>query len=125
MVSLDMLHFTDQNRLGRSLRTRKECYRISKHLSNFTILTVDFNLMTTFEVCFSDKFVKKAANALEAYKRAGGDVTEVKFYEGEEAKARTRVPGALCAYEWTAASNHPGKLVQWILNDSIGKGVKL
>ncbi|KAJ5307588.1 FAD dependent oxidoreductase [Penicillium atrosanguineum] len=85
----------------------------------------DFNLTTTFEVCFSDKFAKEAADAFEAYKRAGGDVDPVRFYEGEEAKARTKVPGALCAYEWTAASNHPGKLVQWILNDAIKKGVKL
>jgi len=85
----------------------------------------DFNLTTTFEVCFSDKFVNKAADAMEAYKCAGGDVSQVEFYEGEEAKVRTRVPGALCAYEWTAASNHPGRLVQWILNDAISKGVKL
>lgn len=85
----------------------------------------DFNLTTTFEVCFSEKFVTEAADALEAYKRAGGDVTQVKFYKGDEAIARTRVSGALCAYEWTAASNHPGKLVQWILNDAISKGVKL
>lgn len=51
-------------------------------------------------------------------------MSHIKFYEGEEAKAKTRVPGALCAYEWPAASNHPGKLCQWILSDVVRRGGK-
>ncbi|KAJ5684489.1 uncharacterized protein N7477_000834, partial [Penicillium maclennaniae] len=64
-------------------------------------INCDFNLTTTFEICFSEKFAKEAADAFEGYKLAGGDVHLVKFYDGQEAKARTRDSGALYAYEWT------------------------
>ncbi|KAJ5649505.1 FAD dependent oxidoreductase, partial [Penicillium longicatenatum] len=85
----------------------------------------DFNYMRTFEVALTDECVDLLSKALTAFKAAGGDVTHVKFYNGEAAQEATRVPGALCAYESPAASNHPGKLVQWILKDFISKGGKL
>jgi glycine/D-amino acid oxidase-like deaminating enzyme len=107
------------------LENEKRVLEDIQEFVKFHNIDCDFNMTRTFEVCFSDKFAKEAAESFEAYKRAGGDVTTVKFYEGDEAETRTRAPGALCAYEWIAASNHPGKLVQWILNDAINKGVKL
>lgn len=85
----------------------------------------DFNYLRTFEVALTDECVNLLSKSLAAFKAAGGDVSHVKFYEGEAAKEETRVPGALCAYESLAASNHPGKLVQWILNDFIAKRGKL
>jgi glycine/D-amino acid oxidase-like deaminating enzyme len=45
-------------------------------------------------------------------------------HEGDEAKAKTRVPNAISAYEWPAASNNPAKLVHWIFTDFIAKGGK-
>ncbi|KAI8713945.1 DAO domain-containing protein [Fusarium sp. LHS14.1] len=85
----------------------------------------DFNYTSTFEVCLGQDYTNYLAKALTEFRDAGGDVSHIKFYEGEEAKAKTRVPGALCAYEWPAASNHPGKLCQWILSDVIRRGGKL
>ncbi|KAJ5786241.1 uncharacterized protein N7503_011453 [Penicillium pulvis] len=85
----------------------------------------DFNYMRTFEVALTDEVVDSLSKSLVAFKAAGGDVSHVKYYEGEAAKKETRSPEALCAYESPAASNHPGKLVQWILNDFIAKGGKL
>ncbi|KAJ5919842.1 FAD dependent oxidoreductase [Penicillium verhagenii] len=85
----------------------------------------DFNYMRTFEVSLTEEFTRLLGNSLAAFEAAGGDVSHVRFYEGEAAKKETRVPGAMCAYESPAASNHPGKLVQWILSDFIAKGGKL
>lgn len=85
----------------------------------------DFNYTTTMDACLSQDFADYQAKAMAAYRAAGGDVSQVKFYEGEEAKAKTKVPSAICAYEWPAGSNHPAKLCQWILNDVISNGVKL
>ncbi|PLB51407.1 FAD dependent oxidoreductase [Aspergillus steynii IBT 23096] len=85
----------------------------------------DFKYTTTFEVCLSEEIVNRSAKALAAYEAAGADISHIKFFEGEEAKERTRVRTALSAYESPAASNHPGKLCQWILSDVIKKGVNL
>ena len=88
----------------------------------------DFNYTTTLDVCFNDDFAEYQTQALSAYKAAGGDASQVKFWQfkdEEEALAKTRVPGAVCAYEWPAGSNHPAKLVQWILSDAIRKGASL
>ena len=88
----------------------------------------DFNYTTTLDVCFNDDFADYQSKALEAYQAAGGDTSHVKFYQfkdEKEALAKTRVPGAVSAYEWPAASNHPAKLCQWILNSVIEKGGKL
>ncbi|KAH8429253.1 NAD(P)/FAD-dependent oxidoreductase [Aspergillus melleus] len=85
----------------------------------------DFKNTNTFEVCLSEEIVDSSARALVAYEAAGGDISHIRVFEGQEAKARTRVHSALSAYESPAASNHPGKLCQWILTDVISKGVKL
>jgi glycine/D-amino acid oxidase-like deaminating enzyme len=85
----------------------------------------DFNYTTTFETCLNSDYKEYLSNAFADFRDAGGDVSHIKFYEGEETKMKTRVPMALCAYEWPAASNHPAKLCHWILSDFIRKGGKL
>jgi glycine/D-amino acid oxidase-like deaminating enzyme len=85
----------------------------------------DFNFTTTLEVCMSPDFAEYAARSLESFKRAGGDASQVKFYEGEEARAKTRVKGSVAAYEWPAGSSHPAKLAQFLLQAVIAKGVQL
>ncbi|KAJ5329429.1 hypothetical protein N7452_009819 [Penicillium brevicompactum] len=85
----------------------------------------DFVDTTTFDVCMTPELITEQESALAAYKDAGGDVSQVRIWEGEEARSRTRVRSALRAYEWPAASNNPAKLVQWILSDVVGKGAGL
>lgn len=85
----------------------------------------DFRFTTTFEVCLTPEFAAQQAKSMEAFKAAGGNASHVKFHEGQTARELTRLPGAVCAYEWPAASNHPGKLTQWILSDAIQRGVRL
>ncbi|KAJ5348728.1 hypothetical protein MYU51_006903 [Penicillium brevicompactum] len=85
----------------------------------------DFVDTTTFDVCMTPESIAEQESALAAYKDAGGDVSQVRIWEGEEARFRTRVRSALRAYEWPAASNNPAKLVQWILSDVVGKGAGL
>ena len=88
----------------------------------------DFHYTTTLDVCFNEDFADYQSQALAAYKAAGGDTSQVKFCQfkdGKEALDKTRIPGAVCAYEWPAGSNNPAKLCQWILNDAIVKGAKL
>ena len=85
----------------------------------------DFLLTTTFDVCMTPEFATYEAESLEAYKRAGGDVSHVKYYEGKEAQEKTRIPAAVAAYEWPAGSSHPAKLSQFLLQSVIEKGVKL
>jgi glycine/D-amino acid oxidase-like deaminating enzyme len=65
------------------------------------------------------------AEAFDRYREAGGDVSNVRFYQGEVAKAKSGIASAACVYEWPAASNHPGKLTQWILSDVIARGARL
>jgi glycine/D-amino acid oxidase-like deaminating enzyme len=85
----------------------------------------DFELSTTFDVCLTPEFAQYEAESLEAYRQAGGDVSHVSFYGGEEAAKRTKVASAVAAYEWPAGSSHPAKLAQWILSDMIERGVRL
>ncbi|KAJ5102258.1 FAD dependent oxidoreductase-domain-containing protein [Penicillium alfredii] len=85
----------------------------------------DFSLTTTFDVCMTPEFAAYAAESLDAYKKAGGDTSHVKCHQGEEAQAKTRVPGAVAAYEWPAGSSHPAKLAQFLLKAAIDKGAKL
>ncbi|TEA21504.1 putative oxidoreductase OrdL [Colletotrichum sidae] len=82
----------------------------------------DFNPTTTFEVCLTREFADHNAESIKEFQRAGGDVSHIKFYSGEEARKKTGVPKALCAYEWPAGSAHPAKLAQWLLAQSIAKG---
>ncbi|KAJ5888601.1 hypothetical protein N7495_008642 [Penicillium taxi] len=85
----------------------------------------DFRYTNTFDVATSEEQKKSLADAFVSFKAAGGDTSHITVYEGDEAKIKTRAYNALVAYESPAASNHPGKLVQWILNDFISKGGKL
>ncbi|KAH8810651.1 FAD dependent oxidoreductase-domain-containing protein [Xylogone sp. PMI_703] len=85
----------------------------------------DFHLTTTFDVCMTPEFAAYEAKSFEAYKKAGGDTSHIKFYEGKEAEAKTRVHGAVAAYEWPAGSSHPAKLAQFLLKAVVSKGVKL
>ncbi|OHE92791.1 hypothetical protein CORC01_11941 [Colletotrichum orchidophilum] len=39
----------------------------------------------------------------------------IEFYPSEEARQKTSISQALCAYEWPAGSGHPAKLAQWLL----------
>lgn len=71
------------------------------------------------------EFAQYEAESFEAYKQAGVDTSHIKFYEGEEAQLRTRVPGAIAAYEWPAGSTHPAKLAQFLLRSVIDRGAKL
>lgn len=86
----------------------------------------DFHPTTTFDICMTPHFAAYEAESLETYRRAGGDVSHVKCdTEPEEAQARTKVPGAVAAYEWPAASSHPAKLAQFLLRCVVGGGVRL
>lgn len=85
----------------------------------------DFNRTTTFDVCMTPEFAEYEAASLDAYRDAGGDVSHITCYTGKEAQEKTRVPGAVVAYEWPAASIHPAKLVQFLLHTVISRGVRL
>lgn len=88
-------------------------------------IACDFHFTTTFDVCMTEEFAEYEARSLKAYETAGGDVSHVLFHEGADARERTRVKGAVAAYEWPAASSHPARLTQWLLKDVVSKGVKL
>ncbi|KAI1213663.1 FAD dependent oxidoreductase [Annulohypoxylon truncatum] len=85
----------------------------------------DFNPTTTFDVCMTPEFAAFNARSLALYRQAGGDVSHIRFLEGEDAARATRVEGAVAAYEWPAGSSHPAKLAQWLLAQSVSKGVRL
>lgn len=85
----------------------------------------DFNLTTTFDVCMTPEFAAYEAEAFKAVKEAGGDLSHVKVFDGDEARAKTGITDAVAAYEWPAGSSHPAKLTQWLLNAVIEKGCKL
>lgn len=71
-------------------------------------------------------FAAYEAESLETYRSAGGDVSHVEYYTApEEAQTRTKVPGAVAAYEWPAASSHPAKLAQFLLQFVVERGVRL
>lgn len=71
------------------------------------------------------EFAQYEADSLEAYKSAGGDVSHIKFHEGKDAQEKTRIPGAVAAYEWPGGSSHPAKLAQFLLQSVIDKGARL
>ncbi|KAJ5712575.1 hypothetical protein N7493_009043 [Penicillium malachiteum] len=85
----------------------------------------DFNLTTTFDVCMTEEFAKYEAESLKAYEQAGGDISHIKLYEGDEAKEKTGIPDTVAAYEWPAGSSHPAKLTQFLLQAVIDCGVQL
>ena len=73
----------------------------------------------------SPEFAAYEAQSFEAFQKAGGDVSHIKFYEGAKVREKTRVKDAITAYEWPAGSSHPAKLAQWLLNTAIERGVTL
>jgi glycine/D-amino acid oxidase-like deaminating enzyme len=102
---------------------RKVLHAVDEFVQRYDV-PCDFNLTTTFDVCLTAEFAEYEAKSFEAYKAAGGDVSHVRFHEGDEAKRRTRVPEAVAAYEWPAGSSHPAKLAQWLLSSVIDKGAQ-
>ncbi|KAJ5560873.1 hypothetical protein N7535_009070 [Penicillium sp. DV-2018c] len=103
---------------------RRVLQRVDEFVRRYNV-ECDFNLTTTFDVCMTPEFAAYEAETLEAFKKAGGDASHVKFYEGEEARQATRVPEAVAAYEWPAGSSHPAKLAQFLLQTVISKGAGL
>ncbi|KAH8674234.1 FAD dependent oxidoreductase [Xylariales sp. PMI_506] len=85
----------------------------------------DFHSTTTLDVCMTQEFADFNARSFKEYQEAGGDVSHVKFYEGEEAKRKSRISQTIAAYEWPAGSSHPAKLAQWLLSQCITKGARL
>lgn len=85
----------------------------------------DLNVTNTFDVCMTPEFAAYEAEAFEGFKKAGGDVSHIKFYSGDETSARTGTQSVTAAYEWPAVSSHPAKLAQWLLSASIDRGAKL
>ena len=85
----------------------------------------DFNLATTLDVCLTPQFAEFNARSFKEYQDAGGDLSHVKVYEGEDASRRTGIKETVSAYEWSAGSSHPAKLAQWLLSQSIAKGALL
>lgn len=85
----------------------------------------DLNVTNTFDVCMTPEFAAYEAEAFQAYKSAGGDVSHVKFYPEGEASAVTGIANVFAAYEWPAGSSHPAKLAHWLLSAAIERGVEL
>lgn len=88
-------------------------------------VSCDFRYATTIDVCLSQEFADQQAESFKAFKAAGGDTSHIKIYEGDVAKATSRVSSTISAYEWPAGSIHPAKLTHWILNDIISQGARL
>ncbi|KAH6991376.1 FAD dependent oxidoreductase [Ilyonectria sp. MPI-CAGE-AT-0026] len=85
----------------------------------------DFNYTTTFDCCMTPEFAGYERRNFEAFRAAGGDVSHIKHYDGEEAVKKTGIKGLLAAYEWPAGSSHPAKLAHWLLDSIISRGVRL
>lgn len=117
------MHGNEQAR--KILENEKAVLKNIRQFVNQHNIDCDFKYTKTYEVGISEEFVEILSTAFAAFEATGGDVSHIKFYEGDEAKKETRVPTALCAYESPAASNHPAKLVQWILSDFVEKGGSL
>ncbi|KAJ7126192.1 FAD dependent oxidoreductase [Mycena epipterygia] len=85
----------------------------------------DFDYCRTFDVVMGEDFLQYVTGSFQAYKEAGGDMSDIIWLDEETAKKATRVPAALGAYEWTAASLHPAKLCQAILELDKSLGLSL
>lgn len=98
--------------------------RVDEFINKYNV-TCDFHRTTTFDVCMTPEFAEYEAASFDAYKNAGGDISHVNYYTGAEAQQKTKVPGAVAAYEWPAGSSHPAKLAQFLLNSVIKSGARL
>ncbi|KAJ7691613.1 FAD dependent oxidoreductase [Mycena rosella] len=85
----------------------------------------DFDYCRTFDVVMGEEFLQYIKGSFEAYKQAGGDMSDIAWLDAETAKKATRVLSALGAYEWTAANLHPAKLCLAILGLNKALGMKL
>ncbi|KAK8853409.1 hypothetical protein IAR55_004115 [Kwoniella newhampshirensis] len=70
----------------------------------------EFTPRQTLDVILNDEFREYCATAFEEAKKYGLDLSHIKYHDAEEAKKVTRIPKALGAYEWPAASLNPAKL---------------
>lgn len=100
---------------------RDVLHKIDKFVSKHDI-HCDFNLATTLDVCLTPEFAEFNARSFKEYQDAGGDLSHVKVYKGEDAAKRTGIRETVSAYEWPAGSSHPAKLAQWLLSQSINRG---
>lgn len=98
--------------------------RLSEFTQNRDV-PCDFNLTTAFDTCLTAEFAAYEAETFTSFKNAGGDVSYVKFSEGEEARKRTGVKETVAAHEEPAASMHPAKLAQWLLATVMNRRVTL
>ncbi|EFY85726.1 hypothetical protein J3458_013132 [Metarhizium acridum] len=86
----------------------------------------DFNFTTTFDVCLGPDAVEDEEKNIKDYLDAGGNLASlgVKCWYGAAAEEKSLCSGASAAYEWPAASIHPVKLVHWLLEHVIDRGVQ-
>ncbi|KAK0444954.1 FAD dependent oxidoreductase-domain-containing protein [Desarmillaria tabescens] len=75
----------------------------------------DFDYCKTFDVIMGEDFFRYVTSSFESFKQFGGDTAGVTWLEQDEARKATRVPEALGAFEWNAASLHPAKLCLAVL----------
>ncbi|KAK7448463.1 hypothetical protein VKT23_013725 [Stygiomarasmius scandens] len=86
----------------------------------------DWNLGKTFDVVMGEDFGEYVKGSYEKYAQyLSKDIDGVRILAEKEAKEETRVPAALGAYEWSAASIHPAKLGQALLTMAVAKGLQL
>ncbi|KAH7014412.1 FAD dependent oxidoreductase [Microdochium trichocladiopsis] len=122
-LGLAAAHGSEQAR--KVLEDEKAVLAKAKEFVESNNIDCNFRYTTTLEVCLESEYAVELAESLEAFRAAGGDTSHVRLHEGSAAQDKSRMSHAVCAYEWPAASNHPVKLTQWILEDAIGRGVKL
>lgn len=85
----------------------------------------DFRPKPTFDVNLTEEMVEDEEKNVKEFVEAGGNMDRIIVHEGNKAKERTGVKGAITAYEWPAASIHPAKLAQWLLASVVERGCKL
>ncbi|KAL7915568.1 FAD dependent oxidoreductase [Trichoderma velutinum] len=117
------IHGPEQSR--RIIESEKIVLQNVKSFIESNRIDCDFYCSTTLEVCIDQSYADFCTESIAQFHAAGGDTSHIKYYEGKEAKEISKVPTAICVYEWPAASVHPSKLTQWILNDIITKGAQL
>ncbi|THU81721.1 hypothetical protein K435DRAFT_844632 [Dendrothele bispora CBS 962.96] len=84
----------------------------------------DWSLGKTFDVVMGEDFGNYVKGSYEKYAEySGKGIDGVRILDEKEAKEETRVPAALGAYEWSAASIHPAKLnsQSWVVHTPTSK----
>ncbi|EJD51150.1 FAD dependent oxidoreductase [Auricularia subglabra TFB-10046 SS5] len=85
----------------------------------------DLEQLSSFHTILNDAFASDTVRAYEEYKGAGGPVNHIKQYTGADVAKVTRVPQAVAAWEFPAASVHPAKLCQFFITSNIKNGLRL